>query len=97
MMKRILQWWLAKRRAAKIRRAAVKFNRARVKAHQYDEWMCPACGKVSKGIDHPYRFMSGMKFPACCRRWCFHGWRSFYDDYIPDIDSDLQPMEEFKP
>ena len=82
--------------ATSVRRAAMKFNRANARAGYYYEWMCPACGKVSRGIDHPYRFMSGLKFPACCTKFCWHGWRSFQDDNIPDNDFPMQPPEEFK-
>jgi len=82
--------------ARTIRRAAGRFNRARAEANNYSEWMCPACGKVSRGIDHPYRFMSGLKFPACCGRYCWHGWRTF-NDYVPERDYPMQPMSEFDP
>ena len=88
-------WW--RRRRHTVRGRARAFNRARAKVQNYHEWMCPCCGKVSRGIDHPTRFLSGLKFPACCRRYCWHGWRSFYDDYIPSSECDLQPPEEFRP
>jgi hypothetical protein len=85
------------RRRARIRRAAIRFNLSRAKADDLSEWMCPACGKVSKGIQHPYRWLSGLKYPACCTKYCWHGWRSFYGGYIPDRDYPMQPPEEFKP
>lgn len=78
-----------------VRRNALVFNREHAKKLDYTEWMCPACGKISKGIYHDLTWLSGLKFPACCKRYCWHGWRSFYDDYIPDQEYDLQPLEEF--
>lgn len=65
-----------------IRVAAGAFNRQRARELNYHEWMCPACGRVTQGEEHPFRFMSGLKFKPCCDAFVWYGWRSF-DDWIP--------------
>jgi hypothetical protein len=96
---KISLWWIKLKArfchpVDKIRRNALVFNHDHAKRLDYTEWMCPNCGKISKGIYHEYTWLSGLKFPACCRRYCWHGWRSF-DDFIPSMEADLQPEPDF--
>lgn len=76
-------------------REALAFNKAQTKKHDYSLWKCPNCGTVSKGADHGARLISGLLFPACCRKFCWHGVRSHLSDYIPDREYEMQPPEEF--
>lgn len=81
----------------RILKSAIAFNHARVKAQDLRQWMCPNCGKISTGIMHELQWMNGLRFPACCTRFCWHGWRSHCSHWIPDHDYPMQPKCEFNP
>lgn len=83
-----LKAWIAE---GKLIREANDFNNDEEKTHYYRFWKCPACGKITEGKDHEYRWLSGLNFPGCCNQMKRYGHRCFSESQF-SLDSDFTRM-----
>lgn len=78
--------WLAdimgKRRLNKAKeqlfQRAAQFNQAHANISDFSQWMCPACGKVTKGKQFRTRSADEVHFPPCCDKFDWEGTRNFH-------------------